>query len=421
MKQQVVYREAQVQDIPALLGLEDMCFASDKLSKRQFRHWVTAKHGIFIVATIYATAQTSKHNQDIKQQNISTETVVAYGLVITRKGTSLARLYSLAVNPNSRGLGIAKGLLDVLETRSVLRQKLFLRLEVSTQNTEAISLYKRLGYKTFGHYSDYYEDHNDALRMQKAIYQQASQKRMQAYPYYQQTTPFTCGSAALMMAMANIDSAGKEQQGFLTQSQEFAIWRQATTIFMTSGHGGTHPLGLAIAAISRGFSAKVYVNQPVPLFLAGVRDPAKKKVLAKVEQDLLLQAKLLNTEIVYADFTPADIRAALHEGKAVLCLISSYQFDGFKGPHWVTVTHIDDEFLYFHDPDEGPAEGPAEGPSQGPNEGYNDNNQHKYSPDQPNNADRQHIPVSLAKFDRYTCYGKAKLRTAVVIEKAESA
>src|SRR3546814_2094248 len=46
----------------------------------------------------------------------------------------------------------------------------------------------------------------------------------------------------------------------MERALEIRIWREATTIFMTSGHGGCDPYGLAVAANRRGFHAKVYVS-----------------------------------------------------------------------------------------------------------------------------------------------------------------
>ena len=48
---------------------------------------------------------------------------------------------------------------------------------------------------------------------------------------------------------------------------------------MTSGLGGTHPFGLALAARRRGFRAEVCVNTDQPLFIDGVRTENKKKIM----------------------------------------------------------------------------------------------------------------------------------------------
>lgn len=378
---EVEYRHAQVSDRKAILLVEEACFANDRLSERQILYWLRAVHKVMYVALLEGQ-------------------IVGYGLAIMRKGTSLARLYSLAVLSTARGLGIGKHLLGHLEQSCVEKNKLFLRLEVAISNHSAIALYSSLGYKEFGFYSEYYEDHSDALRMQKAILHNSivnsdvhinnhsadvtalrNVKSISRYPYFQQTTEFTCGPAALLMAMAKLN-----QDITLSQQAELEIWRSATTIFMSTGHGGTHPLGLALAAVEYGFKPEVFINQHIPLFLASVRNEQKKSVLAFVEERFLRQATQANIAIRYEDFSSQHLNDALKSGASVICLISSYQFDGFKGPHWVSVTHIDEHFLYIHDPEA-----------------------------KEQVIERQHVPVSLEKFERYTRYGKAGLRTAIIL------
>ena len=62
-------------------------------------------------------------------------------------------------------------------------------------------------------------------------------------------------------------------------AEELEIWREATTIYMTSGHGGCGPHGLARAAYNRGLSARVEVNTDSPLFIESVRQVQKKDVM----------------------------------------------------------------------------------------------------------------------------------------------
>jgi ribosomal protein S18 acetylase RimI-like enzyme len=366
-------RSANIDDINALTEVENACFTSDRLSKRQFRYWVKAEHKVLLVSTLESI-------------------VIGYGLVILGKGTSLARLYSLAVLPKHRGEGVANRLLLLLETACIENKRAYLRLEVSENNSAGLSLYHAMGYNKFGYYPHYYEDQSNAVRMQKPILQRQNITRLEAYPYYSQTTEFTCGPAALLMAMARLND--KVQ---LTQSAELDLWRTATTIFMTAGHGGSHPLGLGIAAVNKGFKAEVFINQHVPLFLAGVRQDHKKAIIEQVEHDFVEKAAQCEIRIHYRDYTVQDISQALESGASVLCLLSSYQFDGYKGPHWVAVTHMDEDFMYIHDPDAD----------------VDDSLLISGSVD--DNVYRQHVPVSLANFDRYTRFGKAKLRTAIVI------
>jgi ribosomal protein S18 acetylase RimI-like enzyme len=150
MSDPILIREAVLDDLDALLALESICFESDRLSRRSFRRWLKGDRGILSVLEFERK-------------------VVGYGLVLLHKGTRLARLYSIALSPVVRGRGFGRLLVQALETKAMEAGRLFMRLEVSNVNTAAISLYTNLGYDLFGELPDYYEDHTDALRMQKRI------------------------------------------------------------------------------------------------------------------------------------------------------------------------------------------------------------------------------------------------------------
>jgi ribosomal protein S18 acetylase RimI-like enzyme len=359
------FRDTQEADLTALVALEQRCFATDRLSKRSFSYWIKAKHRVFMVV----------------QQD---DQILGYGLVIMRKGTRLARLYSIAIDKTLEGKGVGRQLMLALEKQTVAAGKLFLRLEVEKTNERAIGLYQSMGYKIFGDYHHYYENNGDAFRMQKPIRQAAKHNQLPSYPWYAQTTDFTCGPAALMMAMASLT-----EQTIMEQPLEFDLWREATTIFMMAGHGGCHPLGLALSAEKRGFKVKVYINQPLPLFTSGVRQQVKKRTIELIEQQFESRAQQQNIPVEYADFDLGALKDALKNGCKVLSLISTYQMDGYKVPHWVAITAIDDECLYLHDPSV-PEQHAA---------GF----------------DCQHIPVALDDFIKLSSYGKTKLRTALVI------
>jgi ribosomal protein S18 acetylase RimI-like enzyme len=367
----IVFRTASMTDLEALLQLESACFATDRLSRRSFQRWIKAPHAHLLVA---------ENGADL----------LAYGLVWCHRGTRLARLYSLAVAPGSRGLGLATDILAGLEAEAARRGRLFLRLEVAVNNTAAIALYERAGYRAFGAYRHYYEDDGDALRMQKTIQRVAAATLPRRMPWYPQSTEFTCGPAALMMAMAAL---GDDMA--LDQGTELDIWREATTIYMTSGHGGCHPVGLALAAARRGFRAGVCVNSSEPLFLDGVRSAAKKQVMKTVHERFIEQARQSDVDVVNADVDLAQIAGWLETGCAVLVLISTYRLDGRKCPHWVTVTGMDEHCLYVHDPDT----------SRGT----------KLS------LDCQHVPIAREDFARMASFGSARLKTAVAIRPLDGA
>ena len=357
-------RPALEQDIDALFALEQASFRSDRLSRRRFRHWVRADNRVFLVA---------------EQEHA----LLGYVLVLLRRGTRLARLYSIAVAPAGRGMGSGGALLSAAEEAACRSGRLYMRLEVAEQNQSAIRLYHALGYRTFGSYVNYYEDDSNALRMQKRIRARPHNLHTADVPWYGQRTEFTCGPAAAMMAMAGLQPDYQP-----TPSEELALWREATTIFMTSGHGGCHPIGLALALRRRGFPCEVYLNQPGPLFIDSVRSAEKKAVIEQVDADFRSQAESQGLRVIAEDFTQQQCQQWLEEGALVLLLISTYRLDGKKVPHWVTLTGMDDECFYLHDPD---------------------------VDDEDNPLDSQYLPIAREDISRMSIFGREKLRTAIVI------
>ena len=146
----ILIRSALLTDLDQLVVLEKTCFDTDQLSRRSFKHWISAEHRALLVA---------------EQECV----ITGYVLIIYHPGTRLARVYSLAVALTQRGTGVAKLLMSAGEQAANDAGRLYLRLEVSVDNISAIKLYETLGYQKFGLYRDYYEDHKDALRYQKRI------------------------------------------------------------------------------------------------------------------------------------------------------------------------------------------------------------------------------------------------------------
>ncbi|GAB1267627.1 GNAT family N-acetyltransferase/peptidase C39 family protein [Aurantivibrio infirmus] len=366
-KTELTIRFATDEDFAQLTKLEIQSFRSDRISRRRIKHWISAKNGIFLVA-------------------IDGATLAGYVLVLLHRGTKLARLYSIAVASSHQGQGLGTQLLKEAERLTAKRGRLFMRLEVAKHNHSAIKIYESLSYKTFGTYTDYYEDHDDALRMQKRIRHIASDKIHRSVPWYQQTTEFTCGPASAIMAMAALDKNIAP-----SQELELDIWREATTIFMTSGHGGCHPIGLAIAAKNRNFNAAVYINQTQAPFLESVRSLEKKKIMTVVHNQFVTTAKDKSIPIYHSEISQDDIETWLSQDALVLMLISTYRMDSKKAPHWVTIAAMDELCFYVHDPD------PTEG---------------EQSP-----MDCQYLPIARDDFDKMSQFGREKLRTAVVIYK----
>lgn len=148
-------RRAEPADIPALLAIEEQSFATDRMTRRNFRYAILKAKGVVLVADCGPP--------DVARQ------AVAYGVVAVHAGTGFARLTSFAVAPSHRGRGIARRLLPALEGAATARGATALRLEVRADNAAAIALYTAAGYRRFAVYPAYYEDDMAALRLEKAL------------------------------------------------------------------------------------------------------------------------------------------------------------------------------------------------------------------------------------------------------------
>lgn len=138
-------RRATLADLPALIGLERN-FPGDRLGRNNFRHLLTRAHADVWVG-------------------VADGTPVANAVVLFRKNSTCARLYSLVVAPSTRGRGIAGALVRTLELAASARGCNRVRLEVRDDNAVAARLYTRLGYRFVRRVPAFYEDGHDALRL----------------------------------------------------------------------------------------------------------------------------------------------------------------------------------------------------------------------------------------------------------------
>ncbi|MBF0247902.1 MAG: GNAT family N-acetyltransferase/peptidase C39 family protein, partial [Alphaproteobacteria bacterium] len=297
-------RDATIDDVPDLVELEIRCFDTDRISRRSFRRIM--QHG----------------NASLLVDVDDAGRIAGYSLVLFHRNTSLARLYSFAVEPELRRRGIATALLDRAETAARDRGAASMRLEVRMDNAAAIGFYERSGYRRFSTYPDYYEDHMDALRLEKPLAPHLAPD-VAPVPYYPQSLEFTCGPACMMMAMKALDPAMT-----LDRTLEMRLWREATTIFMTSGHGGCGPFGMALSIWRRGFEVEVHVSEGVGLFVDGVRDDDKKDVIRLVHADFLDELRHTGVTLSYAPLTLAEIRDRFDHGRIPIILVSAYRLTG---------------------------------------------------------------------------------------------
>ena len=236
-------RLALLADVDALVRIEQSSFATDRLSARSFRYLLSKANGLTLVAT---------DTGDVP---------IGYVMVLFNRGTSLARLYSIAVHPTLRGKGLGEQLLQAAEAGAREHDAACMRLEVRADDPHAQSFYRSHGYRQFAVHHHYYEDRADALRMEKSLALRPDPS-LARVPYYAQSLDFTCGPAAALMAMRALSAKIS-----VDQTAELRLWRESTTVFMTSGVGGCSPEGLALAVHRRGFHVELFLSDTGILFI----------------------------------------------------------------------------------------------------------------------------------------------------------
>lgn len=144
-------RAATAADCDALAALEARVFAHDRISRRAFGHLTTRANAAVLVAVDGGGG------------------VCGGAVVLLRKGSRRARLYSIAVAPGCQGKGLGRVLLGAAEAAACARGAGFLRLEVRCDAPAVQAFYRRHGYRPYGSRPGYYEDGAAALCMEKPL------------------------------------------------------------------------------------------------------------------------------------------------------------------------------------------------------------------------------------------------------------
>ena len=145
-----IIRHASLADIDKIIALERACFTTDIMSRNSVRHFLTGKTAQMIVA------------------EASTK-IIGTILILFRKNSHTARMYSLAVHASYRKQGTAVELCAAAERTAIKHGCDTMILEVNSSNAGAIRFYEKNGYKIFGEYLSFYECGTDALRMKKKL------------------------------------------------------------------------------------------------------------------------------------------------------------------------------------------------------------------------------------------------------------
>ena len=137
-------RPAALSDLAGLVRLEGERFPTDRLTRKSLQGLIRSPSAFVLIAS-------------------RGERLLGYAVLLTRRGSRTARLYSIAVSADAAGQGVGSRLLSAIESVASERGADHLQLEVRADNPAAIHLYERAGYLPTGRRSRYYEDGMTAL------------------------------------------------------------------------------------------------------------------------------------------------------------------------------------------------------------------------------------------------------------------
>ncbi|WP_417489500.1 GNAT family N-acetyltransferase [Maricaulis sp.] len=131
-------------DLDVIDGVEIDSFTADRFARRNLRRMLAARKTLFLLARIGGEP-------------------AGYLALAFRRGSAISRIYSIAVAPDHRGVGVAQALLVAATDLTARRGCGKIQLEVRKSNTKAITVYQRAGFHLRGTREAYYEDGEAAL------------------------------------------------------------------------------------------------------------------------------------------------------------------------------------------------------------------------------------------------------------------
>ena len=150
-------RPAQHRDDAAILTLEEL-FPSDRMSLRSVRHFLKSPSARTWVAELEGA-------------------VVGNLILLTRRNSCVARIYSVVVAPQARGRSFGERMVRAAQTEALKLGLKQIKLEVRVDNAAARALYAKLGYVEAEALPGYYEDGADGLRLCNTLSRKKPAKR----------------------------------------------------------------------------------------------------------------------------------------------------------------------------------------------------------------------------------------------------
>lgn len=142
-------RPARAEDLGRLVEIERASFDDHRIELRRFERMLLRATRPVVVAEVAGR-------------------VAGYASVLARRGFPEARLFSIAVDPGSRGRDLGAALLAAAESAAQALGCTSMRLEVSPENAAAVALYRSRGYAEVKRWPDWYGAGRPALVLRKS-------------------------------------------------------------------------------------------------------------------------------------------------------------------------------------------------------------------------------------------------------------
>jgi predicted double-glycine peptidase len=165
-------------------------------------------------------------------------------------------------------------------------------------------------------------------------------------PLYKQSFGYSCGPASLLMVLGSLDSGLK-----LDMDTEVSVWEDANLVESraTSAHG------LALAALKRGFAARVYADSDGIGFTRRLKKHFPSIDVERMNtlfEDTRRKALELGLGEIRTEITIDTIADEIDKGIRPIVLISTRLMGELIAiPHWVVVTGIDDRSVTIQNPE----------------------------------------------------------------------
>lgn len=139
-------RCARLADVPAMVALERQAFSVHQIGALAFRRLLGRESALVLVC---------ERNEEL----------LGHAVVLFRARSTVARLYSIAVQPSERGRGTGRALLTAVVERARERGLSTVSLEVRALDGPVLAFYERFGFCFKERLPGYYDDGAEAVRL----------------------------------------------------------------------------------------------------------------------------------------------------------------------------------------------------------------------------------------------------------------